>query len=187
MTVTTLDANTALIVIDLQKGIIGLPAAHPVDAVVKNASVLAEAFRAHGLPVVLVTVVGQPPSRTEVASNVAQMPAGWTDLAAELDQQPSDHLVMKRNWGAFTNTGLDEYLKGRNVTQVVIVGVATSIGVESTARHARELGFHVTLAADAMTDRSMDAHVNSMTRIFPRLGETGVTQDIIGLLDKRGA
>ena len=67
----------------------------------------------------------------------------------------------------------------------MIAGVATSIGVESTARHAHENGFHVTLAVDAMTDMNPDAHHNSITRIFPRLGETGTTQEIIELLNKR--
>jgi nicotinamidase-related amidase len=66
---------------------------------------------------------------------------------------------------------------------VVIVGIATSFGVESTARHACELGFNVTLAVDAMTDMNADAHTNSITRIFPRLGETGTAQQIIDLLD----
>ena len=65
---------------------------------------------------------------------------------------------------------------------VLIGGVATSIGVESTARQAHELGFNVTLAVDAMTDMHADAHHHSVTRIFPRLGETGSTQGIIGLL-----
>ena len=69
----------------------------------------------------------------------------------------------------------------------MIAGVATSAGVESTARQAYELGFNVTLAVDAMTDLSADAHVNSVTRIFPRLGETGTTQEIIDLLEKRSA
>jgi nicotinamidase-related amidase len=90
--------------------------------------------------------------------------------------------VTKRTWGAFTNTGLDEHLKNLGVTQVVIAGVATSIGVESTARHAHEHGFNVTLAVDAMTDISREAHTNSITRIFPRLGETGTSQEIIDLL-----
>jgi nicotinamidase-related amidase len=69
-----------------------------------------------------------------------------------------------------------------DVTQVVIAGIATSIGVESTARNAHEFGFNVTLAVDAMTDRNADAHANSITRIFPRLGETGTTREIIDLL-----
>jgi nicotinamidase-related amidase len=86
--------------------------------------------------------------------------------------------------GAFTNTDLEARLKGLGVTQVVLAGVATSIGVESTARHAYELGFNVTLAIDAMTDLSLEAHDNSVARIFPRLGETGSTQEIVDLLGR---
>lgn len=95
--------------------------------------------------------------------------------------------MTKRTWGAFTGTGLNEHLRSLGVTEVVIAGIATSAGVESTARQAHELGYNVALAVDAMTDRSAEAHTNSVTRIFPRLGETGVTQEIIALLDKRGA
>ena len=154
-----------------------------MDEVVQNAAALAAAFRRRGLPVVLVNVDGVPPGRTEQVSNVAGMPAGWTELVPALNRQPQDHTVTKRNWGAFTNTGLEAYLKNKSVTQVVLAGVATSLGVESTARHARELGFNVALAVDAMTDRNLDAHLNSVTRIFPRLGETGTTQEILALLE----
>jgi nicotinamidase-related amidase len=184
MALTTLDPKTAFISIDLQKGIVGLPTAHPAADVVKRASALAETFRRHGLPVVLVNVAGQAPGRTEQVRSTAGFPAGWTDLVPELKQQPTDYTVTKRTWGAFTNTGLDEHLKKLGVTQVVIAGVATSIGVESTARQAHERGFNVTLAVDAMTDMSAEAHTNSITRIFPRLGETGTTQQIIDLLDR---
>ena len=69
----------------------------------------------------------------------------------------------------------------------MLAGVATSIGVESTARYAYELGFNITLAVDAMTDLNADCHHNSITRIFPRLGETGTTQEILDLLGKRSA
>ena len=187
MPVTTLDPKTALIVIDLQNGLVQMPTVHPMDEIIKNAAALAEAFRRHGLPVVLVNVDGVPPGRTEQVSSVAKLPAGWTELVPELNRQPEDHAVTKRNWGAFTNTDLEAHLKNLGVTQVVIAGVATSIGVESTARHARELGFNVTLATDAMTDRDPDAHFNSVTRIFPRLGEIGLTQQIVDLLDEAPA
>jgi nicotinamidase-related amidase len=184
MAVTTLDPKIALVVIDLQCGILRFPTAHPVDEVVRHAGVLADAFRSHGLPVVLVTVAGAPSGRTERSRSGGrgQRPDGWADLVPELNRQPEDHTVTKRTWGAFTNTGLDEHLKNLGVTQVVIAGVATSIGVESTARHAHEHGFNVTLAVDAMTDTSREAHTNSITRIFPRLGETGTSQEIIDLL-----
>ncbi|HUW97617.1 MAG TPA: isochorismatase family protein [Acidiferrobacter sp.] len=184
MAVTTLDPKTALVIIDLQKGIVTLPTAHPVGEIVEHASALAGAFRSHSLPVVLVHVNGGAPGRTEQTRSIAQHPAGWTDLVPELAQQPEDHVVTKQTWGAFTNTGLEAYLKTLGVTQVVIAGVATSIGVESTARYAHELGFNVTLAVDAMTDMSLDAHINSVTRIFPRLGETGTTREVIDLLDR---
>lgn len=184
MALTTLDPRTALIIIDLQKGIVARPTAHPTDEVLKRAGALADAFRRRGLPVVLVNVSGGAPGRAEQTRAPGDPPAGWTDLVPELHQQPEDHLVTKRTWGAFTHTDLEEHLKKLGVTQVVIAGVATSIGVESTARQAYEHGFNVTLAVDAMTDMNADAHINSITRIFPRLGETGTTQEIIDLLDK---
>jgi nicotinamidase-related amidase len=182
MSLTTLDPKTALIVIDLQKGIVGYPTVHPIGDVVKQARMLADAFRHHRLPVVLVNVDGIAPGRTEQSRASGDLPAGWTDIVAELNPQPDDHLVTKRTWGAFTKTDLDEYLTMLGVTQVVIAGVATSMGVESTARHAYELGFNVTLAIDAMTDMHAEAHANSVTRLFPRLGETGSSQAIVDLL-----
>lgn len=183
MTVSTLDPRTALVVIDLQKGIVAYPTARPTSEIVSHASALAEAFRRHGLPVVLVNVTGGAPGRTERAPNTAARPADWAELIPELNRQPQDHAVTKRTWGAFTHTDLEAYLKKQGVTQVVLAGIATSIGVESTARHAHELGFHVTLAIDAMTDMSAEAHANSVVSIFPRLGETGSTGEIIRLLD----
>ena len=187
MTLTILDARTALILVDLQKGILGLPVAHPVAGVLAHARALVDSFRRHALPVVFVTVDGRAPGRAEHTPNLAGLPPDWTELAPELDAHPEDHRVVKRTWGAFTNTDLNEHLKRQGVTQVVVAGIATTAGVESTARHAQELGFHVTLATDAMTDMSAEAHENSVTRIFPRLGETGTTAEIIALLDRRDA
>src|SRR5262249_31546100 len=115
-----------------------------------------------------------------------EFPPGWTDLVPELDHQPGDILLTKKTWGAFASTDIEARLKKLGVTQVVLAGVATTAGVESTARQAYEAGFHVTLAVDAMTDMSAEAHDNSVRRIFPRLGETGTTAEIVALLDKDG-
>lgn len=186
MSVTALDPNSALIVVDLQKGLISLPTVHPMEGVVKQAAALAEAFRDHGLPVVLVNVAGGAPGRTEQPRSRRDYPEGWTDLVPELNRQPHDHLVTKHTPGAFTNTDLEARLRSSAVTQVVIAGVATSNDVEVTARQAFELGFNVTLATDAMTDLHADLHAHSIARVFPRIGETGTTQDIIALL-RRGA
>jgi len=182
MTLTALDPNTALIVIDLQKGIVSLPTAHPMERVVQNAAALARAFRQRGLPVVIVNVDGAAPGRTEQARRMQDFPPGWTDLIPELDAQPEDYRVTKRTWGAFSFSSLEAHLRGLGVTQVVIAGVSTSAGAESTARQAHELGFNVALAIDAMTDMNLDAHDNSVRRIFPRLGETATTQEIIDRL-----
>ena len=189
MALTVLDPQTALIVVDLQKGIVGLPlpAGMPSikDVVIPNARRLLDAFRQRKMPVVLVNVTGGAPGRNEQAHSGA-FPEGWADLIPELNRQPSDHLVTKKTWGAFTNTDLHAWLQSQGVTQVVVLGVATSIGVESTARFAAELGYNVTLATDAVADMSAEAHNVSIKAIFPRMGETGTTQDILALLDRRG-
>jgi len=182
MALTMLDPATALIVVDLQNGIAAM---HPIEAVIAQARMLLDAFRGHGLPVVLVNVAGGAPGRTEQVRPVRAFPPGWTDFVPGLGQQASDHVVAKRTWGAFTGTDLEPHLKRLGVTQVVIAGVATSVGVESTARHAYELGFNVTLAVDAMTDLSAEAHDYSVGRIFPKLGETGTVAEIVALLDAR--
>ena len=183
MSLSTIDPKTALVIIDLQKGVVSLPGVHPMEGVVANSRALADAFRAQGLPVVLVNVSGAPAGRTERSRAGAFAPAeGWDELIEELGQQPTDHLVTKRTRGAFTGTDLEEYLRGEGVTQIVLTGVATGSGVESTARHAHELGFNVTLATDAMTDMSAEIHDNSVQRIFPGLGETGTTAEILALL-----
>ena len=187
MALTTLDAKTALVVIDLQRGIVALPTVHPSGEIVQRSVTLLDAFRRHGLPVVLVNVAGGAPGRTDQGRHAGDFPAGFADLLPELKQQPSDHLVTKRTWGAFTNTDLEAYLREQGVTQIVLAGIATSIGVESTARYASELGLNVTLVVDAMTDMNADAHTNSVTRIFPRLGETGTTQELLDLLESTRA
>ncbi|GLS43353.1 isochorismatase family protein [Methylobacterium brachythecii] len=184
MALTALDPKTALLVIDLQKGIVGMLSAEQSAGGVANAARLTKAFRRQGLPVVLVNVAGGSPGRVEQRRNLGDLPPDWTEIIPELDRQPGDHLVTKRSWGAFTDTDLDAHLRGRGVTQVVLAGIATSVGVESTARFAHELGYNVTLAHDAMADRSPEAHQYSLTQIFPRIGETGTSAEIVAMLDR---
>jgi nicotinamidase-related amidase len=181
---TQLDTTSALILIDLQKGIVGSvrPA---VDEVVANAAALADAFRAHGRTVVLVNVAGGASGRTDAqAAGGARpsMPDGFADLIPELGSAPDDIVLTKHRWGAFTGSDLDEQLRARGVTQVVLGGVSTSVGVETTARSAYELGYHVVLATDAMLDRDPVCHEHSLTRVFPKLGETSTTDAIMAAL-----
>ena len=149
MTLTALDPTPALIVIDLQKGIVAAPLVHPTEEIVAAAANLARAFRRRGWPVALVNVAGVAPGRTDRGAVDFTPPPGWTDLVDELDAQPSDHLITKHRRSAFSGTDLDDRLRRDEVTQVVLTGLSTSAGVESTARAAHDLGYHVVLAIDA--------------------------------------
>jgi nicotinamidase-related amidase len=182
MPLKKLDIAAALVVIDLQKGIVGIPTVHPAGEIIDRAAQLARAFRERGLPVVLVNVTGAAPGRTDAGRHDVSFPAEWTELVPELEQHPGDHIVTKQRWGAFLGTDLDDYLRRRGVTQVVLTGIATSIGVESTARSAYDYGYNVVLVVDAMTDRDIDAHRHSVQKIFPRLGETDTTARVLKLL-----
>ena len=188
MAVTALDPTTALIVIDLQKGIVSLPVTQPIGDIVRRCATLADAFRRLGLPVVLVNVIAVPPGRTEQQARFrGAFPDGFADFVPELSPRPGDHIVSKKSAGAFTNTDLEAYLRAKRATQVVVVGVATSMGVESTARQAHELGFNVTLAVDAMADLDAGLHDVTIAKVFPRIGETGTTAALLDLLSRRGA
>ncbi|WP_027006948.1 isochorismatase family protein [Conexibacter woesei] len=185
MPVTQLDPQTALVVIDLQTGIVGMDGLAPNSAadVIARSAELIGAFRARDLPVVLVNVNAQPPGRTEIPPRFqGEIPEEWTRLVGELDVQPSDILVTKRSRGAFATTDLEQQLRDRGVTQIVLTGISTSAGVESTAREAHERGLNVTLATDATTDSSADAYAYSLANTYPKISETGTTAEILALL-----
>jgi len=177
-----LDKNSALVVIDLQKGIVAAAAAQRAAEIIARASQLARAFRERGLPVVLVNVAGRAPGRTDAGPPKMSFPPDWTELVPELDQQPGDYLLTKQRFGAFIGTSLDGYLRQRGVTQVVLAGISTSIGVESTARSAYDLGYNVAFVVDAMTDRDPDNQRHSVEKVFPRFGEIARTEDVLTLL-----
>ena len=185
MPVTMLDPKTALIVLDLQEGIRHYAQGEAANAVFKAAGLLTAAFRKHKLPVVLVNVDAAAPGRTDMPRRVFSFPPEALKFVAELGQEPSDIVVTKKTWGAFPSTNIEKQLRDLGVTQVVLSGISTTAAVESTARQAFEAGFNVTLAVDAMTDMNADAHEHSVTHIFPRLGETGTTAEIVALLDLR--
>lgn len=184
MPLTRLDDNCALIVIDLQKGVVSVPTAHPIRDVIERASLLARGFREHNFPVVLVNVSGKAPGRTDGGSPKVSFPPDWTNLVQELGQRPADYTVTKQRLGAFIGTPLQDFLRQHRVTQVFIAGVATSSGVESTARSAYDYGYNVVLVTDAMTDRDIDAHRHSVEKVFPRIAETARTDDVLKILNE---
>jgi nicotinamidase-related amidase len=187
--VTTLDPKSALVVIDIQAGILARPAVHPVQAVVANVVKLVDAFRARNLPVVLVRVGWSADmgdmikTRVQSSPPLTSVPPGFSDYAEALHADPArDILILKHQWGAFYGTDLDLQLRRRGVTNVVLCGIATSIGVESTARNAFERAYNLTFAADAMTDVNLEAHERALSIIFPRIGEVGSTDEILAKL-----
>lgn len=182
MPLSQLDKTSALVVIDMQKGIVGLPLAHPVEQIIENNAKLAVAFRSQGLPVVLVNVTAGAPGRTDIVHDF-QPPEDCAEIVPELEGHPGDHKVTKLQWGAFQGTSLDHFLRRRGVTQIVLTGIATSIGVESTARNAHDHGYNVVLVTDAMTDMDPGAHQHSIEKIFPRLGETTTTAEVLSRMD----
>jgi nicotinamidase-related amidase len=183
MTLTVIDTHLALVIVDLQEGLRGVDSVDPMDHVISQAVALAEAFRAAGQPVVLVNAAGRAPGRVDQARPASSTPpANWTDIVHELGPEDTDLLVTKYTWGAFHATDLHAQLQARAVTQVVLAGVATSVGVETTARAAYEHGYNVVLATDAMTDLSLEAHRHSIDTIFPKLGETTTTAELTAAL-----
>jgi len=171
-------ATTALILVDLQKGIVAMPTEpRPGTAVLAAGQGLARRFRAAGAPVVLVTVAFSADFGDALKTPVDRPPAippggfapGFLELADGL-AEPSDIRVVKRQWGAFYGTDLDLQLRRRGITTVVIGGIATNMGVESTARAAHEHGYAVVLPEDAAASRSADMHAFAFEHIFPRLG-----------------
>jgi nicotinamidase-related amidase len=190
MAVTALDPKTALVVIDMQKGIVGRALVHPGADVVANVVKLVNAFREKGLPVVLVRVgwsadFGDAVKTRNEAPPPGEMPKDFFEYIDDLHVDPSrDILIHKRQWGAFYGTDLDLQLRRRGVTNIVLCGISTSIGVESTARDAYERAYNLTFASDAMTDMNADAHDRSLRIIFPRIGETGTTGEILEKLTK---
>ena len=189
MSVARLDpARTALVLVDLQRGVVRLPVApHTADEVLANADRLAAAFREAGATVILVRVSFSPDgadalkAETDEPSRRTEFPPGWDEIVDGL-REPGDLVVTKRQWGAFHGTDLDLHLRRRGIDTVVLGGIATNMGVESTARAAHEHGYNVVLAEDAISALSPEDHAFAFTRIFPRLGRVTSTGEAVAAL-----
>jgi nicotinamidase-related amidase len=193
VTALSLDpSTTALIVIDLQRGIIARDAApHSAADVVSRCALLAKAFRDAGALVVLVHVgfSDDDGDRLKPAADAAPpatpMPPGWSELVPELDQQAADIVILKRQWGAFYGTQLDLQLRRRGIKTLVYGGIATNFGVESTARDAYERGFEQVFAEDAISGLTEGAHAFAITTIFPRMGRVRSTDEVLSAIKAR--
>ena len=180
-------AKTCLVVIDLQKGITSMETQpHGVKTVVANASSLARAIRSNSMPVFLVHEdAARGTARSPLAdSTVArgERPPDWADIVPELGPEPEDVVITKRQWGAFYGTDLELRLRRGGLDTIVLCGIATTYGVESTARFAFEYGFQQVFAEDAMSDRSSEAHRNAVEFVLKRIGRVRQTKEILDAL-----
>ena len=185
------ESKTALVVIDLQKGIVGMPTQpHDSASVVANAAKLAETFRAKNMPVFLVRVATSADGKDRLNPIVdgenpwarGQMPADWAEIVPELGPKDGDFLITKKQWGAFYGTELDLQLRRRKIETIVLCGIATNIGVESTARFAFEYGYQQIFIEDAMSSRSVEEHEHSIKTHLARLGRIRSTEDLLQAL-----
>lgn len=181
--------KTALVVVDLQKGIAGRQVApYASEVVVKNAALIADAFRKNGMPVFLVRVTPSPDGKdalrpiADVAPRAQTPQADWADIVPEMGPKAGDFVITKHQWGVFYGTELDLEFRRREIATMVLCGIATNIGVESTARFAYEYGYHQIFAEDAMAAMSAEEHAFTVAKTFPRIGLVRKTEEIVAAL-----
>ncbi len=182
--------KTALVLIDLQQGICH-PSRQsaPYDSaeVVRNASRLAQTFAEEGGFVVLVrvsTLDGKDMLKPDTDGHLSPgaYPEGWDEIVPELANIQGTHVVTKRQWGAFYGTDLGLQLRRRGIDTIVLCGISTSIGVDTTAREAFQHGYHQIFVEDAMTASTKEEHDYVCRYIFPRIGKIRSTAEVLEAL-----
>ena len=183
--------ETALVVIDLQKGIAASgrnTEPNAASEVVANAAMLAAKFRENKAPVCLVhvsSIDGKDMLNPIVDSAPnwgGERPTEWDEFVPEMNAQKGDIIITKRHWGAFHGTELDLQLRRRGIKNIVLCGISTNIGVESTAREAYQNGYNQIFVEDAMGAMSREEHDATVKNIFPRIGLVRKTSDVLGML-----
>jgi nicotinamidase-related amidase len=184
-------SKTALVGIDLQRGIVARPSGpHASSEVVARAAQMATAMRAAHGTVVLVHVTPSPDGKDSLRPVTdAPGPAGgsspppdWSEIVPELRPETTDIVITKRQWGAFYGTELDLQLRRRGIDTIILCGISTNIGVESTARDAFERGYQQIFVEDAMAAHDAGAHRHTVDSIFPRIGRVRSTADVLAAL-----
>lgn len=182
--------KSALVLIDLQNGITARkisPSPYTSEEVIQNASKLVNVFSEKGAFIVLVrvsTIDGKDMVRPKTDSKVTGMkyPEGWDKLVPEIADTKNAHIVTKRQWGAFYGTDLDLQLRRRGIDTIILGGISTNIGVDTTAREAYQRGYNQIFVEDAMTAVTKEEHEYVCKYIFPRIGKIRTTKEIVSSL-----
>ncbi len=183
-------STTALVIIDLQKGVASMDRAlapHSASSVIANAARLAESFRKNNMPIFLVHVEMSNAERLITITddqgwNNNDLPKDWSEFVPELGRKESDIIITKKQWGAFYGTDLELQLRRRGIKTLVMSGISTNHGVESTSRFAYEYGFQQIFAEDAMTSMSAEMHNAAINIAFKRMGRVRSTDEILEAL-----
>jgi nicotinamidase-related amidase len=179
--------STALVIIDLQKGIAStgrLTAPYSSKTVIENSVRLANEFSKNKMPVFLVHVVSSEAERLnpivyDKRVIPTQLPKDWADFVPELGPKESDVVIAKKQWGAFYGTELELQLRRRKIETIILCGIATNYGVESTARFAYEYGYNQIFVEDAMSSTSEEMHNASINFVLKRIGRVRKTEEIL--------
>lgn len=179
--------RTALVVIDLQNGIVNMDrklSPHTSLEVIQNASRLVDVFTEKGAFVVLVRVSttdgkDMPKPSVDMKTNPIQFPEGWDDYIPEISAGKKFYGITKRQWGAFYGTDLDLQLRRRGIDTIVLCGVSTGIGVDTTAREAYQHGYNQIFVEDAMTAGTKEEHDYVCKHIFPRIGKVRRSEEVV--------
>lgn len=181
-----LPSSTALVVVDVQAGTLPNAGAVSAEDLVSHVGSLVETFRGSDRLVTFVVSTGTAPGMTEHGPGGRVWPDGFADLAPGLDSRAAEIVHPRAGWSAFAGTSLAEELAAKAITDIVIVGLATTFGVESTARAAADLGFSVVVVSDAVSDPDHSGHERSLTRVFPALGRVRTTAEVLAALRADG-
>ena len=185
--------STALVIIDLQQGIVANPLTpHDARTVIDNSERIARALRAAGGTLVAVHVGFSPDAADRLKQPVdapMQLPAGglpanWSDLVPQIAGLDAQVVIRKRQWSAFHGTELDLQLRRRGIRTVIITGIATNFGVEGTARDAWSSSYEVVIAEDACSGNGPDMHRFAIEKILPRVARIRKTGEIVDALSR---
>jgi nicotinamidase-related amidase len=184
MSLELIGRETALVLIDLQRAIVSRDLKpHTATEVLERATKLAEAVRAAGGAVVYVHVLMNevmrlPSDRSMFRPDAPPPPPDASEVVPEAGIQQGDALIAKRQWGAFYGTNLEQHLRRRGIKTIIMGGIATNMGVESTARAAYDHGYALVFAEDAISSMSAEMHQFPIQNIFPLVGRVRSTQEI---------
>ena len=182
-------ATTALVLIDLQKGIVAAPTVpHAAPDVIARAVRLSAACHAKGIPVFLVRVdpgpggVLFPKPAVDLPRPAMAYGPDFADIVPDLTAELADAIITKHQPNAFYGTDLEIQLRRRSIRTIILGGIATNVGVEATARAAHERGYEQVFVENVMAARELDLHTHSVKRIFPTLGRVRTLDQVVAAL-----